>query len=155
MPVEKGNIIKVDYIGSTDGKVFDTSLENVARENNIFNEKRPYEPLSFTVGAGQMIKGFDDAVLGMNKGEEKKVELKPEEAYGDYREDLIKEYPKEMFNKEGVELQPGFVLHIKTPQGLLIAKVKEIKDDKVVLDLNHELAGKTLTFKIFLREIKP
>ncbi|HII02767.1 TPA: FKBP-type peptidyl-prolyl cis-trans isomerase, partial [Methanosarcinaceae archaeon] len=70
--IESGDIISVDYVGELeDGTVFDTSVKEVAVEAGIYNEQREYEPLTFTVGAGQMIKGFDEGVVGMKVGEEK------------------------------------------------------------------------------------
>ncbi|MBW6462135.1 MAG: FKBP-type peptidyl-prolyl cis-trans isomerase [DPANN group archaeon] len=81
--VETGDTVSVNYIGSfTDGEVFDTSYEQVAKDNELYQEGRPYTPLVFWVGAGQMIKGFDAAVLNMTIGETKTVTLAPEDAYG-------------------------------------------------------------------------
>ncbi len=78
-----GDTVKVNYIGSfTDGEVFDTSYEQVAKDNELYQEGRSYSPLGFEVGAGQMIKGFDAAVVGMAVGEKKTVTLAPEDAYG-------------------------------------------------------------------------
>lgn len=81
--VEKGDKIAIDYIGRfTDGKVFDTSIDSVAKESKIFNSGRWYEPLEFVVGSGKVIKGFDDAVLGLRPGQSKVVTIPPEQAYG-------------------------------------------------------------------------
>lgn len=92
--IEAGDTVSVDYIGTfTDGEVFDTSYEQVARDNELYQEGRPYDPLGFEVGAGQMIKGFDDAVVGMAIGEEKTVTLAPEDAYGPSNPEMIIEMP--------------------------------------------------------------
>ncbi len=81
--VANGNMIAVNYVWSlTDGAVFDTSLEDVARDSNLYNPVRPYQPLEFEVGAGQMIAGFDSGVLGMRVGETKTLIIPPENAYG-------------------------------------------------------------------------
>ncbi|MCK5594319.1 MAG: FKBP-type peptidyl-prolyl cis-trans isomerase [Candidatus Aenigmarchaeota archaeon] len=81
--VESGDTVEVNYIGSfTDGEVFDTSYEQVAKDNELYLEGRSYSPLGFEVGAGQMIKGFDAAVVSMTVGETKTVTLAPEDAYG-------------------------------------------------------------------------
>ena len=81
--VESGDTVEVNYIGSfTDGEVFDTSYEQVAKDNELYQEGRSYSPLGFEVGAGQMIKGFDAAVVSMTVGETKTVTLAPEDAYG-------------------------------------------------------------------------
>ncbi|MEA3254255.1 MAG: FKBP-type peptidyl-prolyl cis-trans isomerase [Candidatus Altiarchaeota archaeon] len=78
----EGDLVKVDYVGSfLNGTVFDTSLEDAAKDAEVYNELRPYEPLAFVVGSGQVIPGFENAVLGMKVGEEKTVTIPPEEAY--------------------------------------------------------------------------
>ncbi len=137
MSVEKGNKVKVEYEGKLeDGTVFDSS------------EKHGGKPLEFEVGTGQVIPGFENAVVGMEKGEEKEVTIKPEEAYGEPRDDLIKKVPKEQLPKEQ-EPKEGMVLMVGLPNGAQIpAKIVGIDDKEVSLDLNHPLAGKTLIFKI-------
>ncbi|MFH0752878.1 MAG: peptidylprolyl isomerase [archaeon] len=154
MKAKTGNTVKVDYVGTTEGKMFDTSIKEEAEKGGIYNEQRPYEPLEFEVGAGQMIQGFDKAVQGMEVGEEKTVDIAPGEAYGEYNHELIKELPLESLKDNGITPETGQKIQLMTPQGPLTAIVKEITDDKIILDFNHELAGKTLTFKIILREIK-
>ena len=136
MAVEKGKKIKVDYVGTfEDGTEFDSS-------------EKHGQPLEFEAGAGQVVKGFDEAVLGMEKGEEKEVTLKPADAYGDVNPQLVQKVPKETL--KGVEeLKAGQVIGIGTPDGRQFpARVIEISDKEVSLDLNHPLAGKTLKFKI-------
>ncbi|VUT27814.1 MAG: FKBP-type peptidyl-prolyl cis-trans isomerase [Candidatus Syntrophoarchaeum sp. GoM_oil] len=105
--ISPGDTVSVNYIGSLDdGTVFDTSYEDVAKENDIYTPGRPYEPLSFEVGAGQMIKGFDDGVIGMKVGETKTVVIPPEDAYGERNPEMATVLPRvleiplvETFNK--------------------------------------------------------
>ena len=152
--VKKGDKVKVDYIGKLkDGKVFDTSIKSEAEKANILNANREYKALEFEVGSGQMIKGFDKAVEGMKENETKEVTIHPEEAYGERREELIKEVPKKMFG-ENANLSEGMRIAIQTPHGPLIAKIAKVSDDTVTLDLNHELAGQELHFTITVKEIK-
>ena len=81
--IQNGNTVRVDYVWSlVDGSIFDTSLEDVARESWLYNPARPYIPLKFTVWAGQMIAGFDSGVVGMSLWETKTLIIPPEEAYG-------------------------------------------------------------------------
>lgn len=81
--VEKGDTVKIDYVGRLeDGKVIDTSLRDVAKEVNIYNSNRGYSPLEFTVGSGKLIRGVEEAVVGMEEGEVKEVKVPPEKAYG-------------------------------------------------------------------------
>lgn len=134
---KKGDNVKVHYKGTlTNGEQFDSS------------EGR--DPLSFTVGAGQMIKGFDDAIPGMEVGEKKTINIAPKDAYGEKSADAIIEFPKSNI-PEDMKLEPGMKLHLQNQAGQPIpVTVSEVKDDVVVLDANHELAGKELVFDIEL-----
>lgn len=141
--IENGDTISVDYVGKLeDGTVFDTSVKEAAIEAGIYNNMRNYQPLTFTVGAGQMIKGFDDGVVGMRVGDEKTLVIPPEEAYGEYVEELSRELPV-----EAVDFTPEIGMQLATENGLtgIITKVSE---NNFVVDFNHELAGKTLIFEI-------
>ncbi len=141
MPIKKGDKIKVEYEGTLDdGTVFDST-------------EKHGKPLEFEVGAGQVIKGFDEAVIGMEKGEEKTVKIEPKDAYGEHNPELVKKVPKEVI-KSDVEIKPGMFLIMTAPDGRQFpALVKEITDKEIVLDLNHPLAGKTLNFRIKIIDI--
>ncbi len=92
--VKNGDNISVDYTGSIqNGKVFDTSIESVAKENNLSTTGRHYRPINFTVGKGDVIKGFDEGVIGMKVGETKSMIIPPENAYGPIKPELIQAYP--------------------------------------------------------------
>ncbi|MFO8110258.1 MAG: FKBP-type peptidyl-prolyl cis-trans isomerase [Thermoplasmata archaeon] len=83
MAVKQGDIVSVHYTGRLkDGTVFDSSIEKTAKQHNVYNPKRDYVPLEFKVGAGQLIKGFEEGVEGMETGDKKEVEIPPEDAYG-------------------------------------------------------------------------
>ena len=142
MAVKDGDKIKVEYEGKLeDGTVFDAS-------------EKHGKPLEFMVGAKQLIKGFDEAVIGMKKGEEKTVTLKPDQAYGDNNPEMIKKVPKDQF-PAGKEPKAGLMLVMGLPNGTQIpAKITAVDDKEVTLDLNHPLAGKTLIFKIKVVEIE-
>jgi len=137
--VNSGDTIKVDYIGK---------LEN----GEIFDESTGKQPLQFTVGSGQVIKGFDDGVLGLKVGETKTVNIPPKEAYGDLREDQITEVPLSQFGDQAENLSVGLVVSASNGAS---GKIVEIHKDTntVKIDFNHALAGKTLIFDITLREI--
>ena len=136
MTIKKGNKIKVEYTGTfEDGEVFDSS-------------EKHGQPLEFEVGSGQMIKGFDEAVIGMNKDEEKEITLTPENAYGENNPELKKKVPREQLPKDQ-EPQVGMILGVSLPNGQQFpAKIVEVDDKEITIDLNHPLAGKTLKFKI-------
>lgn len=138
MSVKKGDKIKVEYTGSfEDGTVFDSS-------------EKHGKPLEFEVGAGQMIKGFDDAVIGMKTGEEKEIKISAEDAYGEKKDELIQKLPKEKFSGD-VEPKVGMMAYLTSPEGQEFpAQIIEVGDTTVTVDLNHPLTGKTLLFKIKL-----
>ena len=140
--VKKGDHVKVHYTGKlVSGEQFDSS--------------KGKEPLAFTVGAGQMIKGFDEAIPGMVVGEKKTINITPENAYGQKNNEAIIEFPKSNI-PEDMKLEPGMKLQLQNEEGHPIpVVVTEVKEDVVVLDANHELAGKELIFDIELVEIKP
>ena len=137
---KKGDNVKVHYKGTlTSGEQFDSS------------EGR--DPLEFTVGAGQMIKGFDDAIPGMAVGDKKTINIAPSDAYGEKKADAIIEFPKSNI-PEDMKLEPGMKIQLHNQAGQPIpVVVTEVKDDVVILDANHELAGKELVFDIELVEI--
>ncbi len=141
MAVEKGNKVKIEYTGSLeDGTVFDSS-------------EKHGKPLEFEAGTGKVIKGFDDAVMGMEKDEEKKVTIPAEDAYGERKEDLLKDIPRDKLPKE--ELKEGMTLIMTLPNGAQMpAIIHKIEENNVVLDLNHPLAGKTLHFKLKVVDIE-
>ena len=135
-----GDNVKVHYKGSLDdGSVFDSS------------EGR--EPLAFQVGSGQVISGFDDAVTGLEVGQSRTVRMPPEEAYGPVQEGLVIEVPKEDL-PEGMPMELGMQLQAQNPDGqMVVLSLVEIKENTVMLDGNHELAGQALTFEVELVEI--
>ena len=139
-PVKEGDIVRVHYTGKlTDGEQFDSS------------EGR--EPLEFTVGAGQMIKGFDDAMPGMSVGEKKTINIQPEDAYGERTEEAVIEFPKSNVPPD-MPLEIGMQLSMRNQDGQPFpVTISEVKDDVIVLDANHSLAGQELVFDIELVEI--
>lgn len=143
MTIKKGDAVKLDYEGSLDdGTVFDSSKHGDHSH-----------PLEFGVGNGQVIPGFDNAVLGMKVGEEKTFKIEPKDAYGEVDENLVQQVPKSAF-PPNMELKVGMTLGMHSPDGQrLTVVVKEIGKDSVKLDMNHPLAGKRLTFKIKILEI--
>lgn len=138
--VETGDNIKVHYTGTLDdGSVFDSS------------EGR--EPLAFTAGAGQMIKGFDAAVIGMKVGEVKTVTIPAEDAYGLHDDERVLTFPKDEL-PEGMDPKVNDRLALTQSDGRQVPVVViEVTDEVLTVDANHELAGKDLTFEIELVEL--
>ena len=138
--IKSGNTVKLHYTGTlADGTVFDSS------------EGR--DPLEFTVGAGHVIVGLDKALPGMEVGEKKVVEIPAAEAYGAYEEDARQSVPRNQIPPT-IELQEGMMLQMQMPSGQSVpVAVAELSEDTVVLDANHRLAGKDLSFAIEIVEI--
>ena len=149
--VKKGDKIAVDYVGSLeDGKLFDTSVEAEAKKAGL--PLRPsYAPLEFTVGAGQMIAGFDAGVVGMALNETKTVKIAAKDAYGEWDESAVQALPTKQL-AEMLNATPKVGMQLYTQSG---ASGKIVSTDANVtkIDFNHELAGKTLVFKITVRKI--
>lgn len=140
---ENGKKVSVHYKGTfEDGQVFDSS------------EGR--DPLTFELGGKQVVPGFENAIVGMEEGEKKSVTLEPKDAYGDPRPELVQEVPKQALGEMADKIEVGMVLGMQHPQSPqpIPAKVVEIKDDTVKLDINHPLAGKKLKFDIELVKVE-
>lgn len=133
--IKSGDKVKVHYHGKlTNGETFDTSDGR--------------DPLEFTVGAGQVIKGFDDALMDMTVGEKKTVQIPVAEAYGERKDDMIVEYPRQEFPEE-MKPEVGMQLNMSDNQGNNFPVViTEVKDEVVILDANHPLAGQDLIFDL-------
>ncbi len=137
--IEDGKKVKIHYTGTlSDGEKFDSS------------EGR--DPLEFETGSGMVIPGFDSAVRDMEVGSKKTVTLPAAEAYGELRDEMIGDFPKDKFPAD-MELSVGMPLQMTGPDGPVPVVVKEIKEDAITLDGNHPLAGKDLTFALELIEI--
>ena len=131
--VKDGDFVQLHYTGTLeDGTVFDSSDGR--------------GPLEFKVGGGGIIAGFNDAVVDMELEGEKSFTLTPDQAYGDFREDLKREFPKDMLGDNHIEV--GQVLRFSGPHGPVSGTVLAIEADNFMVDFNHPLAGKTLQFNI-------
>tara|TARA_A100001011_G_scaffold392113_2_gene478979 strand:+ start:2799 stop:3380 length:582 start_codon:yes stop_codon:yes gene_type:complete len=142
MKVQNGHTVTVHYRGTLpeeDNIEFDSSY-------------RRGSPVEFEIGSGKMIQGFNDALLNMSVDETKIITLTPDEAYGPSMEHLFQLIPKTQFG-EGFEFQLDGMIQGNGPMGPFIARIHEIKDEHVILDFNHPLSGKTLTFEIALQSI--
>ena len=137
---KSGDVVKVHYTGKlTSGEQFDSSVGR--------------EPLEFTVGAGQMIKGFDLALPGMAIGEKKTINIAPVDGYGERSEEAIIPFPKENVPAD-MKLEPGMTLTLSNQMGQPVPViVVEVQEAVIILDANHFLAGQELIFDIELVEI--
>ena len=138
--VQNGDTVRVHYTGKfEDGEIFDSSVG--------------MDPLEFEVGAGDVIEGFEEAVLGMNVGESKSVNVTPEKGYGEYNPDMMVDMPLECFPPD-IQPEVGMQLEVVDEEDNPVAvTVVEITDSLARLDANMPLAGKNLIFDIELVEI--
>ncbi|MFN5376287.1 MAG: peptidylprolyl isomerase [Chitinophagaceae bacterium] len=140
MQVKKGDVIRVHYTGTlNDGSQFDSSVGR--------------SPLEFTVGAGQMIAGFDAGVVGMSVGEKKTIQIDPDNGYGQKDPNAIIEFPASNV-PEGMQVEVGMKLNLQNQYGQPVpVEVIEVKEEVIIMDANHFLAGKDLIFEVELVEI--
>ncbi len=145
MVIKKGDHATVDYEGRLDdGSVFDGSHMHEGHAHY----------LEVDVGEGMVLEQFDDALIGMEKGEEKEIIIQPEKGYGEHNASLVHEIPREAFPPEE-PIKPGMVIQLQSPQGQKYhARIIGVADETVTIDLNHPLAGKTLHFTIKIVDIK-
>jgi FKBP-type peptidyl-prolyl cis-trans isomerase SlyD len=137
--IHEGSLVSIEYaLTDETGKVIESNKDK--------------EPLTYIHGAGQIVPGLEKALTGLKVGDEKTVTVKPEEGYGAANPELVQELPKENFPPNALKLDT--MLMMKTPQGPIPIRVKEIKEKTVVVDLNNPLAGKTLTFDVKIKDIK-
>ncbi|MGQ9863149.1 MAG: FKBP-type peptidyl-prolyl cis-trans isomerase [Bacteroidia bacterium] len=131
--IEAGHRVQVHYTGRLEnGTVFD----------------RSEEPVEFTIGQGELIPGFEEALIGMQVGEKKTFTLSPEKAFGAYNQEWVIELPKSIL-PAGMSPQVGQTLYLEGPEGQTIpAFVVGIKTETLIVDANHPLAGQTLTFEV-------
>lgn len=138
--VEEGKYVAIHYVGKhADGEIFDSCTDN--------------PPFEFQAGAGMVIPGLDDAVIGMKINDEKDIVIEPESGYGEYDEEMVHSIPR---SEVGDDFTPevGMIVGVQMEDGMQIpATVTEITDDEILIDLNHPLAGKTLHFHIKVLEI--
>jgi FKBP-type peptidyl-prolyl cis-trans isomerase 2 len=141
MSIKKGDTIKIEYVGTLDdGIVFDST-------------EKTGEPLEFEVGTQKVLESFENEIIGMEVGEEKEFKLSSEDAYGDYNKELTKDLPRDQL-PEGLEIDVDMILVMSMPNGMqMAAKIVELTDETVTIDLNHPLAGQSLNFKVKIVEI--
>ena len=140
MQVKSGDVVRVHYTGTLeDGSQFDSSVGRA--------------PLEFTVGAGQMIAGFDAGVVGMAVGEKKTILIDPDHGYGQKDPSAIIEFPSSNI-AEGMTVEVGMKLNLQNQYGQPVPVVViEVKEEVIIMDANHFLAGKDLTFEVEIVEI--
>jgi FKBP-type peptidyl-prolyl cis-trans isomerase SlyD len=140
MKITTNSVVSLDY-----------TLKNNAGE--VLDSSQGREPLVYLHGVGALIPGLENEIEGMAKGEAKTAVVKPEDAYGHRHDELLHVVPKSGFQGEG-EILVGMQVELDTEQGPAIATVSKVDGEDVTLDLNHPLAGETLTFEISIADVR-
>lgn len=141
LTIKNGNVVKMHYNAKIGDRVIDTS-----RDKN---------PLEFKVGEGHVLKGLDEAVVGLENGAKETVVVPPENAYGERQEGRLTKMPRIKSNEPADGIEEGKIVRYKTEQGTFkYATVTKVEENNITLDLNHPLAGQTLTFDLEILDVK-
>lgn len=136
-----------------DKKVVKIHYKGTLSNGSVFDSSEGKDPLEFLFGGGQVIPGLETGVKGMKVGEKKQVAIKAADAYGEYNQAAIQEVPRESFPKD-MKLETGMELVAQTGMGPIPVRIGEIKEKTVMVDFNHPLAGKDLTFDVEVVSIR-
>lgn len=144
-----GDFVEVDYVGriKDTGKIFDLTKGDIAKKENVYNPKVTYKPVVLIVGTDFIIGGLDEALREMKVGDRKKVEIPPEKAFGEKKEELVKLIPFTRFKEQNLDPVPGAVVNIGVMKGTILS----VSGGRVRVDFNHPLAGKTLEYDIEIK----
>jgi FKBP-type peptidyl-prolyl cis-trans isomerase 2 len=148
MVLEKSDLVLIDYVGRTDGEIFDLSSKEKAKENNVHQEEREYKPIPVLIGEDYVIEGLEEAIRDMEVGEEREVEVPAEKAYGERDSDEMETFPEREFKKQDIKVNVGERIMVGRRQGRVISK----GSGRVRVDFNHPLAGKDLDYWVKVQE---
>lgn len=155
MAISEGDAVTVEFTGRLDdGTVFDTSRESVAEESGLAeaDPDREYQPVTVEVGGGQLIAGLEDSLLGLEAGSTPTVTVPPEQAYGEWSEELVREFEADEF-REMAGGRPTEGAYVETEDGDL-AEIVHVDESVVRVDFNHALAGETLEFDLEIVDVE-
>ena len=149
--VNKGDIIRLDYkayISETE-TVYDTSIESVAKDAEIYNEKYTYAPMPYLVGSGKMFQALDDAIMAAEVGKETTVEISSEQGAGARDPKLVEIHPIKEFYKQDINPYPGLEVGLSGKRGTVMS----VGAGRVRVDFNNPLAGKNITYVFTVTEV--
>ncbi len=150
MGIKRGDFVRINYTGrlKETGEVFDTTFEGVAKKHGIFDQNRVFKPQPIVVGAGHVLQGIDNGLVGAEVGEKLKLEIPPEDAYGNRDPSKVTLIPLREFKKKKINPVPG--MHVEI--GEEVGRIQSVGGGRVRVDLNHGLAGKTLLYDVSVLE---
>ncbi|MBI2652209.1 peptidylprolyl isomerase [Candidatus Woesearchaeota archaeon] len=149
--VKKRDFVEIEYTGriKEDGTIFDTTEEKVAKENEIYDKNADYSPVVICVGENNTLKALEEEIIGKEIGKEYKFEISPENAFGRKDAKLIQLIPTSKFRQQNIQPIPGLQLNIDGVFGV----VKTVSGGRCLVDFNHPLAGKDLTYNVKINKI--
>ena len=146
MSIKEGDFVKINYTGSVDGNIFDTTYEEVAKEDGSYIEEKTYKPITICVGGNHVIPGLDEDLADKEIGQEYEITITPEKAYGERDDNLVKSVNVKDFKEKPTV---GMRVTAEGRQGF----VTNVIGSRAVVDFNHMLAGKTLQYKYTIEEV--
>jgi peptidylprolyl isomerase len=147
---KEGDFVKIEFVGKkATGEVFDTNIEEKAKEAKIHDEKAKYGPSLVVLGKGEIIKGLEDAIAEMEVGQKKTIEIMPDKAFGERRPELVRVMPLSEFRKRDIEPYPGMPVQLDN----MTATVRSVSSGRVVVDMNHPLSGHKVVYEVKLTEV--
>lgn len=151
MAIKNGDFIRLNFTGTIEetGDVFDTTIGDIAEEAGIAVEEKQYIPIPIIVGGKHLLPAIDEAVIGMESGDTKTVEVDPENGFGERNKELITLIPLKEFKKQGMDPHPGMKITSDGQTG----KILTVSGGRVKVDFNHDLAGKHLKYELEITEI--
>ncbi len=149
--MDKGDIAIINYTArdKTNGQIFDSTIKEKAEEAGIYNEKINYEPINIIIGNKELLESLEKEIIKMKEGEEKKIELKPEQAFGERKAELIKVLPMKEFIAREIRPVPGLIVELNNMRG----KIQSVSGGRIRVDFNHELAGKEIEYSVKLKKV--
>ncbi|HNV00846.1 MAG TPA: FKBP-type peptidyl-prolyl cis-trans isomerase [archaeon] len=143
---ESKRILKVTFNGKEllEGRVFDTTSAEIAKQNNMFDEKRKYGPLSIITGEHELLPLVEKELLTMKVGEVRKVKMTPKESFGERNNDLVRVTPIKIFHDQKINPIPGLVISVGNAYG----RVQSVSGGRVRVDFNHALAGREIEYEV-------
>ena len=151
MAVDNGDFVRVNFTGKvkdTD-EVFATTYDEVAQEVGLFDENKTYKPIPIVVGGNHLLPAIEEAIIGLEEGETKHVEVDADNAFGPRDPKMVQLVPMKEFKKQGMTPFPGMKIQSEGTTG----KILTVNGGRVKVDFNHELAGKDLVYDVEVTEI--
>ena len=151
MAIENGNFVRVNFTGKTKetDEVFDTTYDEIAQEAGIFDENKTYKPIPIVVGGNHLLPSIEEAIIGLEAGERKTIEVESDDAFGPRDPKSIQLIPMKEFKRQGMTPYPGMRISAEGGEGRILT----VNGGRVKVDFNHPLAGKDLVYDVEVTEI--